>query len=343
MDWSLGEGGKGNRHLKHFSISAHRHRRLSIVSSWITLALALCAANCTSAQIPDLPAPQAQATASSLQQAQQLIDAGQFKQAASALDTLIRSDSNSAKAHSMLAYCLLRLDDPKGSLAEYTRSAALAQPDSTDLQNVAKDYALLNDLPDADHWMLLAVKMDPRNAEAWYGLGRIRFAQQRFQDAADCFARALVFDPQSVKAENNLGLSYEGLNRTDDAIAAYRNAIKWQQGTPHPSEQPLLNLGIALLHQGKLPEAEQLLTRAAAIAPDDSNIREQLGHLYLQTHQFPQAQAQFEQAIALNPGNPSLHFLLGRVYRAEGYDEKAKAEFARSEALSGYRSTPDVP
>ena len=255
---------------------------------------------------------------------------------------MLKSDENSAKAHAMLAYCLLRLDDPKGSLAEYTRSAALARPGANDLQNVAKDYALLNDLPDADHWMSLAVKMDPKDPEAWYGLGRIRFTQQRFQDAADCFERALALNPRSVKAENNLGLSYEGLNRTDDATAAYRKAIEWQKGSLHPSEQPLLNLGIVLLHQGKLADAEQLLSQAAAIAPHDAAIREQLGHLYLQTRQLPQAQAQFEQAIASSPKNPSLHFLLGRVYRAEGEEEKAKAEFARSESLSGYRATPDL-
>ncbi len=285
--------------------------------------------------------PQAEAAESSLQGIQKLIDAGEFKQAASDLGSFLKSDQNSAKAHAMLAYCMLRMDDPKGSLAEYTRSAALVRPDSADLQNVAKDYALLNDLPDADHWMTLAVRMDPKNAEAWYGLGRIRYTQQRFQDAVDCFERALVLDPRSVKAKNNLGLSYEGLNRTDDATSAYRNAINWQQASSHPSEQPLLNLGIVLLHQGKLPEAEQLLTQAATIAPRDSNIREQLGHLYLQTNELQKAQSQFEQAIALNPKSPALHFLLGRVYRAEGEEEKAKAEFARSEELSGYRSTPE--
>ena len=327
--------------MKHFSISAPTNRRLRIAGLWITLALALCFANRVDAQIPDLPTPQAEAVGSFLDGIQKRIDAGEFRQAASDLDSFLKSNHDSAKAHAMLAYCRLRMDDPKGSLAEYTRSATLARPNSTDLQNVAKDYALLNDLPDADHWMTLAVKMDPRNAEAWYGLGRIRFTQQRFQDAADCFERALVLDPRSVKAENNLGLSYEGLNRIDDATSAYRSAIQWQKDSPHPSEQPLLNLGIVLLHQGKLPEAEQLLTQAAAIAPGDANIREQLGHLYLQTNELPKAQAQFEQAIALNPKNPALHFLLGRVYRAEGQDEKAKVEFARSEALSGYRSTPD--
>jgi Flp pilus assembly protein TadD len=285
---------------------------------------------------------QAEAAGSTLEQVKELMDVGEFQQAASALSTFLKSDQNSAKAHNLLAYCLLRLNDPKGSLAEYTRSAALARPNSTDLQNVAKDYALLNDLSDADHWMSLAVTMDAKDPEAWYGLGRIRFTQQRFQEAANCFERALVLDPRSVKAENNLGLSYGGLNRTEDAISAYRKAIEWQQGRPHPSEQPLLNLGIELLHQGKMPEAEQLLTQAVAIAPHDPNIREQLGHLYLQMKEFPKAQEQFQQAISLSPENPSLHFLLGRVYRAEGKDSKAQEEFARSEALSGYRATPDI-
>jgi len=332
---------KGNWRLKDFSISAATNRRLRTPGPWIALALVMCCANRIHSQIPNMPAPQAEAAGRTLQGIQKLIDAGKFKQAAAELDSFVKIDQNSAKAHAMLAYCMLRMDDPKGSLAEYTKSAALARPDSADLQNVAKDYALLNDIPDADHWMTLAVRMDPKNAEAWYGLGRIRYTQQRFKDAADCFERALVFDPRSIKAENNLGLSYEGLNRTDDATAAYRNAIKWQQGSEHPSEQPLLNLGIVLLHQGKLPEAEQLLTQAAAISPGDPNIREQLGHLYLQTNDLAKAQSQFEQAIALNPKSPALHFLLGRVYRAEGEDEKAKAEFALSEALSGYRSTPE--
>lgn len=327
--------------MNHFSISADRHWALRILASSLTLALLLCAANRVCAQIPDLPAPQAAARDNSLQQVQRLIDAGDFQQAKSALNNALKTNPDSAKTHLLLAYCLLRLNDPKASLAEYTRSAALARPDASDLQNVAKDYALLDDLPDADHWMSLSVKMDPNDPEAWYGLGRIRFTQQRFQDAADCFERALVLDPTSVKAENNLGLSYEGLNRTDAAIAAYRKAIEWQQGSAHPSEQPLLNLGIVLLHEGKLPEAEQLLTQAATLAPRDAAIREQLGHLYLQTHQFPQAQSQFEQAIAASPENPSLHFLLGRVYRAEGDEEKARAEFARSEVLSGYRSTSE--
>lgn len=325
--------------MKHLAISDAIFRRYLIGSASFAIALILFTVSSALAQAPIVPDLQRGASGNAMRTAQTMMDAGQFTQAEAVLRLLVASEPSSASAHSMLAYCMLRMDDPSDSLKEYTRAAAIQHPSSADLQNVAKDYALLNDLADADHWMVAAVRMDPADPEAWYGLGRIRYSQQRFQDASKCFQRALVLDPRSVKAEDNLGLSYEGLNHTEDAVAAYRNAIEWQKGSPHPSEQPLLNLGIVLLHQRKLPEAEQLLTQAASIAPNDPHIREQLGHLYLQLNQLPKAQEQFQQAIALNPRNPGLHFLLGRVYRAEGNDQKAKAEFAKSAAISGYHST----
>jgi Flp pilus assembly protein TadD len=242
----------------------------------------------------------------------------------------------------MLALTLQHLDDPKGSLVEYTKSAAIQRPSAFDLENVAKDYVLLGDLATAEHWAKIATELDARDPEAWYALGRIRFTMQHFQEAADCFERSLALEPRSVKAENNLGLSYEGLNRQDEAVAAYRRAIAWQQTDPHPSEQPLLNLGIILVHLGKLEEAQQLLVRAAAIAPNDPRIREELGHLYLDRRMLPEAETQLQKAIMLDPKRAPLHFLLGKVYHLEGREAEAKGEFALSASLSGYKATPDT-
>jgi len=310
--------------------------------SAVALGVVLCIPGIVLSQVPQAPMPQPSAAQAALQDAQKLIGAGKFNQAASELRLFLETEQHSATAHTMLAYSLLRLNDPKDSLAEYTRAAAIEPPTAADLQNVAKDYVLLNDLADAEHWMILAVRDNERDPEAWYGLGRIRYSLQRFQAAADCFQRALVLAPRNVKAENNLGLAYEGLNRTGDAIVAYRLAIEFQQKEEHPSAQPLLNLGIILVHQGKLQEAEALLSRAVSIEPRDPRIREQLGHLYLQLNLLQKSQQQFEEAIALKPENPALHFMLGKVYHQEGLEQKAKAEFAKSAELSGYHSSPET-
>lgn len=283
------------------------------------------------------------AVAPALASAQQLIASGEFKRAEAVLRAYLATDQQSALAHYQLAYALFRLDKPKDSLVEYTHAAQLQKPSAEDLKNVALDYVLLEGYEDADKWMSLSVQMNAKDTEAWYSLGRIRYTRQRFQDAVDCFMKTLALDPSSVKAEDNLGLAYEGLNRTDDAIKAYRAALALQDSTPSkpPSEQPMLNLAIVLIHHGRPEEALPLLTRAVAIAPRDPKIREQLGHLYLQQRQFGNAQREFEEAVSLSPDSAALHFLLGQVYRRQGLEEKANAEFARASALNGSHSTPE--
>lgn len=311
---------------------------------WGGMLLMLAALAAHGQQQPTLSDLQAApvADASTLTQVRTLMDAGRFHEAEGALRAYLAENDLSAEAHAMLGYALLRQDEPRESLKEYNRSAALATPTARMLESVGQDYVLLGDWNDADRWTLRAVQMDPKEADAWYSLGRIRYSEQRFSDALSCFERALVLSPRSVKAENNLGLTYEALNQTDAAVAAYRQAIAWQDGGPADgmSEQPMLNLAIVLLHRGELAAAEPLLKRAATLAPKDPHIHEQLGHLYLQRGDFASAQQELAQACQLDPGNSGLHFLLGQAYRHLGRQQEADAEFATSKRLADAAATP---
>jgi Flp pilus assembly protein TadD len=163
----------------------------------------------------------------------------------------------------------------------------------------------------------------------------------RFQESVDCFERSLQLAPRNVKAKNNEGLALEGLNRNDDAVAAYREAIAWQQDSAHPSEQPMLNLGIVLVNRGEVGEALPLLLQAEQIAPKDYKIHEQLGHLYLGKDDLPKARAEMGQAVALSPDLAALHYQLGQIYKRSGMTDKARAEFARVGQLNGSHSSPE--
>ena len=278
--------------------------------------------------------------------ARKLIAAGEFKKAEALLRADLSTDERSGPGRFLLAYVLFRLNEPKESLTEYTHAAQLQRPSAEDLKNVALDYVLLDDYEDAEKWMKRSVQMNEKDPDAWYGLGRILYTKQRFQAAADCFEKALALDPMSVKAEDNLGLAYEGLNRTEDAIKSYQAALALEQNSKEssgkpPSEQPMLNLAIILIHHGRTEEALPLLIKAASIAPLDPKIREQLGHLYLQQGKLDEAQYEFEKAVALSPDSSALHFLLGQVYRRQGSNDKAKTEFIRAAELNGSHSTQD--
>jgi Flp pilus assembly protein TadD len=303
-------------------------------------ALACAALMCAAQQIAPLtPNPPSQAIA--LAAAQQLVRDGKFAQADAMLRPLIAAEPKAAEPRYLLAYALLREDKPAESLKEYTSAAALRAPTAAELRSVALDYVLLKALPDADRWMSRALAMDANDTETWYAMGRLRYTQGRYGDALTCFEKTLALNPESVKGENNLGLAYEALNRNDDAVHAYRNAIAWQKDDPAPSEQPLLNLAILLQHRNQLPEAQQLLEQAAKIAPKDPHIHENLGQVYLHTNRAADAVKEFADAVRLAPQNPRYHYLLGQAYRRTGDEGQAKQEFARSAALNGSHSTPD--
>ena len=298
------------------------------------------------AQTPALPSfdevrPSTNAS-DALTAAQSLMAAGSFKKAEGALRTYLVTAPRSGNAHYLLAYALLRQNKPKDSLEEYTRAAALQTPTAAQLREVGQDYLLLDDTADAGKWILRSIEMNGADPEGWYSLGRLRYTEQRFSDALDCFKRAIALAPKSVKVENNLGLAYEGLNRTDDAVIAYRQAIAWQEaGSPERlSEQPLLNLAIVLRHQGKLTEAQSLLLRAVSIAPEDPRIHEQLGQLYAEQANYEEAVKYLDTATRLDPEKSNLHFLLGQAYRHLGRQAEARTEFEAAARLANSSAVP---
>lgn len=295
---------------------------------------------CAQQAVPPGPRPATATDTNTLIHVQGLLKESRYHEAEGALRAYLVQNSGSAAGHAMLGYALLRENQPRESLEEYTRAASIAKPSAEILERVGQDYVLLGDWKDADRWTLRAVQMDPSDGNAWYSLGRIRYTDQRFSDALFCFQKVLKLSPRSVKAENNLGLAYEALNQTDAAVAAYRQAISWQNGgaPSQRSEQPLLNLGIVLLHRGVLDEAEALLTEAATIGPKDPRIFKQLGQLYLQKADYVAARRELQQACELDPKNSGMHFLLGQAYRHLGQQEQAKTEFATSARLTNTHS-----
>lgn len=297
-----------------------------------------------------------------------LVQIGQLKEAQASVQNYLTQHSDSADAHFLLGYILFReiqmgasaegstqgaqynelspalarlgKTNAEASLAEYTKGARYRKPSAADLKVVALDYVVLGDFSDADKWLTRTLQWNPLDADGWYHLGRVKYTLNLFADGVHAFEQCLKLDPKNVKAEDNLGLCYEGLGRMDEAIAAYRQALAWQTqaASAEPFVGPTLDLGSLLLDQNNPQDAVPYLRRAAEIAPQDSRIHEKLGKAYSQLNLLPEAQEELERAVELSPQNPRLHFMLGQIYRREGLLQKAKAELDRSAALSGTQS-----
>jgi tetratricopeptide (TPR) repeat protein len=275
-----------------------------------------------------------------LYQAKSLVHLPDFPGAENALHSYLTVHHNSSDALYLLGFVLNRQNRPAESLDTYTRAAAITRPTADDLKIVGLDYVLLDDYPDAIKWLGKAVEFDAKNADAWYYLGRAYYTKSRLIEAQKAFQKVLVLDPHDARAENNLGLIFESDAQPEAAIDAYRKAIEWQQQSPHPSEQPYVNLGNVLMGQDRSKEAVQPLEKAVALAANDAFCHLKLGAAYVRTGQLEGAQRELERAVELEPGDAAAHYQLGKLYKEIHALDRAKAEFERAEELQSRAASP---
>ncbi len=263
-----------------------------------------------------------------------LINLGHFKEADTIIQSYITAHPHSEDGSYLIAYIRFREDKPKESLQLFTDAGKLKPPTADDLKIVALDYVLLNDFSDAGRYLDIALKLEPNNLEARYHLGRVRYEQNRFDEAIAAFQEVLKHDPNDVKAEENLGLCLEAKNQTDQAIAAYRKAIEFDASAKDHTEQPYLDLGTLLIKLNQAKNAVPVLSQAKEINPKSSKVHYQLGKAYFDMSLLPDAKTAAENAASLNPDDIPTHYLLGKIYQRLGKSDLAAKQFKLTETLT---------
>jgi tetratricopeptide (TPR) repeat protein len=145
-----------------------------------------------------------------------------------------------------------------------------------------------------------AVKLDPNNKEARYGLGHILAMQGKLPQAEEEFAAATKLDENYSEAYTYLGQVLEKQERWKEAIAAFRQALTNPlYATPDLAR---FHLGRSLAHEGD----------------------------------YQGAMEAFEDALVVNPPNvpPALlHLELGRVYYKLGFERRSRETLTKVMAL----------
>lgn len=89
-------------------------------------------------------------------------------------------------------------------------------------------------------------------------------------------------------------------------------------------------LGVVEMQQGRHPEAEASLLRAARLAPEDARPHVNLGSLYGLLRRPADAEKHLREAIRLDPGHAAAHFNLAAILQVEGRIEEAEAAYERA-------------
>jgi tetratricopeptide (TPR) repeat protein len=136
-----------------------------------------------------------------------------------------------------------------------------------------------------------------------------------------------------MRAYENLGLCYDYLGQSGEAVQNYNKAIELNRLQKHPSAWPHLNFAVTLASLNRLTEAEAQLREALRYESGLAHAHYQLGQVLEKEGEFEEAVLSLEQAIKLDAKYPEPHYTLARVYKKMGRTEDARKEVDRFKEL----------
>jgi tetratricopeptide (TPR) repeat protein len=139
----------------------------------------------------------------------------------------------------------------------------------------------------------ILVKLDPYGSENYYRLGVTYQFLQRIEDAIASYLRALNIQPRDMRSSMNLGLCYLSLNQREDAVKYLRRAT---QLSPTWADA-WTNLGVALDAQGDLAGAEKAYKRALELNRNQNLALLNLGANLIRQNKGGEAVSVMEEAI----------------------------------------------
>jgi tetratricopeptide (TPR) repeat protein len=141
-----------------------------------------------------------------------------------------------------------------------------------------------------------AVKANPREPNAHFGLGYLYWTQKRYSEALEQFKAELANDPNHLQSMLYLSDTYIQLNQETEAMPYLQRVVK----TDSSIALAHLDLGIIHMDSDHNEEALRELTLAAKLNPDDVNVQWRLGRLYRAMGNKEEAKVEFDKASKLN-------------------------------------------
>jgi tetratricopeptide (TPR) repeat protein len=232
----------------------------------------------------------------SYQQALDLFNQGNLKEAESSLRSLLEAEPDNAATLCLLATILMQQVDG---------------------------------LADAEKYMVQAIDLLPDNLDLVNNLGSIYWAQHRFDDAIECFKKVNQANPKHVDAWHNLGKCYQSKGFLSEAEFAFNSAFDLNSQRLDILE----SLAMLLFQKGESQKAIDLLTEGVEKQPNYVGFHANLALAYQSLGDNSKAIECYNAAIELNPKDPRLFNNLGQLYRAEKRFDEASRTFGKAIAL----------
>lgn len=174
-----------------------------------------------------------------------------------------------------------------------------------------------------------------------YWIARLDYDNNDYASAVERLSKIVEANPTFQRAYDRLGLCYEALGQTEQAIANYKRAIELNATAPKPSPWPSLNLGSLLIQSGELADAEVYLRDSVTIDPSFAQGHYKLGLVLEKLERLEESATELRRAAELDSAFPDPHWALARVLRRSGDKEGANNAVKKYQELKKLQKEKD--
>ena len=186
------------------------------------------------------------------------------------------------------------------------------------------------DLTRAQKLLSEAVKLDPKDADAYYSLGFADSFLRNYDEAVMDLEAVVRLKPDYWKAFYALGNLYMNIALPEKAIGPYKEMVKLQPD----DARGYLGLGNAYYENSRWDEASQAYTKCVEISPSDDQCRSNLDKIERRQGMASGTTGDFEKILAKNPRDVEANYRLGVSYLESGNKEMAETQVEVLKAIS---------
>ena len=220
---------------------------------------------------------------------------------------------------------------------EHLEKAVKLNPDLIDTHMLlATSYGgSLGQYEDAIRAYKEVIRLNPNNADAYYGIGLTYSILKQHREAKEAFEHAIKLKPDFAEAHYSLGLAYSDLKESGKAIKAYAEAINLK---PDFVDTHYM-LGLTYGSLSQYEKAIESFKKVIKLKPDHFDAYYFLGLNYYDLGQIEKAIDYLNKSLKINPNNEQAHETLAEYYFLAGKLSKANEHFET--VLKHYRTSSD--
>jgi len=130
------------------------------------------------------------------------------------------------------------------------------------LQNQGFVFSVNKDYVNSIKYLDEAIRICPRDADAWFGKGFVLYRQGKVDEAINAYEEAIEIDPDNFMAWNNKGIALGGQRKYSESLECFETAIRINP----ESADVWYNKGIVLEKANRNSEASAAFAKAKEFA-----------------------------------------------------------------------------